>query len=131
MKNSTIWGAAVALLCAAGCFLCLQAQTTPTGSVAGFITCADGDVPARGANVELIPLDRLLPVHSANSIATPAPTTRTDFSGSYVIGSVNPGIYILNTTLGGYSDDLRLIRSVLSRYSEDNQRKLLSAFPRS
>jgi hypothetical protein len=35
----------------------------------------------------------------------------------------------VNATFDGYSDDLKLVRSVLERYSVDDQKSLLAAFP--
>jgi hypothetical protein len=120
--------ATIALLCfSVCCTIFVQAQQA-SGSVTGYITCNDGNFPARGATVELIPLGRLLPGASANSTAN-SQTTTTDFSGSYEFWSVDPGTYILNAKFDGYSDDLKLVWSALDHYSADDRRKLLASFP--
>ena len=120
--------ATIALICFSLCStVFIQAQQA-SGSLIGYITCNDGNFPARGATVELIPLGRLLSGASGNSTAN-SPTTTTDFSGSYEFWSVDPGTYILNATFEGYSDDLKLVRSLLEHYSVDDRKSLLASFP--
>lgn len=99
------------------------------GGIEGNVICADGNVPARGAKVVLIPLAKLLDPES-KARETPAPEPQpTDFSGYYVFSSVAPGIYLVNVEQDGYADDFRLVRTVLDRFTPDERRKLLSAFP--
>jgi hypothetical protein len=122
------YSATIALLyCSVCCTMLVHAQHE-SGSATGYITCNDGNFPARGATVELISLGRLLPGASANSSATSQRTT-TDFSGSYEFWSVDPGTYIVNAKFDGYGDDLRLVWSVLDHYSADDRKKLLASFP--
>jgi protocatechuate 3,4-dioxygenase beta subunit len=105
----------------------LEAQSA-TGSVTGNVLCNDGNFPARGAKVELIPLDRLLPGGSGSSASSPAEAV-TDFNGSYEIWSVNPGTYILNATLDGYSDDLNFVQIDSQHSSADDKKSLLATLP--
>lgn len=121
-------GAGIALICLSVCpAVFVQAQQAP-GAITGYVTCSDGNSPARGATVELIPVARLLLGTTGSSPANSARTT-TDFGGSYEIWTVSAGTYIVNATFDGYSDDLKLVRSVLERYSVDDQKSLLAAFP--
>jgi hypothetical protein len=80
-----------------------------SGSISGYITCGDGNFPARGATVELISVARLLSGASGSSTANSAKTI-TDFSGWYEIWTVAAGTYIVNVTFDGYSDNLKLVR---------------------
>jgi hypothetical protein len=94
------------------------------------VTCNDGSVPARGANVQLIPLASLLPGEpSGGGSSQDSPTTRSDLTGFYVLASVEPGTYIVNATMAGYEDDLTLARTTLDRYTPDQQKSMLAAFP--
>ena len=118
----------LALICISVCPAVLVRAQQASGAITGLVTCSDGNFPARGATVELIPVARLLP-GTRESSASNSATTTTDFSGSYEIYAVDPGTYIINATFDGYSDDLKLVRSVLDRYSVNDQRTLLAAFP--
>lgn len=120
--------AGIALICFSVCPAVFVRAQQVSGAITGYITCSDGNFPARGATVELIPVARLLSGASGSSTANSARTT-TDFSGSYEIGTVDAGTYIVNATFDGYSDDLKLVRAVLERYSVDDQKNLLAAFP--
>ena len=120
--------AAIALICISVCSTVFVQAQQASGTLTGYIICNDGNFPARGATVELIPLGRLLPGASSNSTAK-SPTTTTDFSGSYEFWSVDPGTYILNAKFDGYSDDLKLVWSVLDHYSVDDRKSLLASFP--
>jgi Carboxypeptidase regulatory-like domain len=99
-----------------------------SGSISGYITCGDGNFPARGATVELISVARLLSGASGSSTANSARTI-TDFSGWYEIWTVASGTYIVNVTFDGYSDNLKLVRPVLGLYSVDDQKGMLAALP--
>jgi len=118
----------IALICFSVCPAVFVRAQQASGSITGYVTCSDGNFPARGATVELVPVTRLLPGTPGSSASNSARTT-TDFSGSYEIWTVDPGTYIVNATFDGYSDDLKLVRSVLDRYSLDDQKILLAAFP--
>jgi hypothetical protein len=120
--------AGIALICLSVCSAAFVRAQQVSGAITGYITCSDGNFPARGATVELIPVARLLSGASGSSTTNSARTT-TDFSGSYEIWTVDAGTYIVNATFDGYSDDLKLVRSVLERYSVDDQKNLLAAFP--
>jgi len=120
--------AGIALFCFFVCPAVFVRAQQPSGAITGYITCSDGNFPARGATVDLIPVARLLSGASGSSTANSARTT-TDFGGSYEIWTVSAGTYIVNATFDGYSDDLKLVRSVLERYSVDDQKSLLAAFP--
>ena len=101
-----------------------------SGLVEGRVTCNDGNVPARGASVQLIPLARLLPNESSGGGSSQdSPTTSSDFTGVYSLPSVEPGTYIVNVTMAGYEDGLRLTRATLNRYTPDQQKSILAAFP--
>lgn len=100
------------------------------GSVQGRVICSDGNVPARGASVRLVPLASLLPKSGgAKTTGGQDPESDTDFNGSYVVGSVPVGTYIVDATKGGYSSDFRLVSKVLNRFTLDERRKLLANFP--
>ena len=100
------------------------------GVVEGRVTCNDGNVPARAATVQLIPLARLLPDGSVGGgSAEDSLTTHTDFSGGYSLSTVAPGAYLVNATMAGYEDNLNLVRASLSRYTPDQQKSMLAAFP--
>jgi hypothetical protein len=98
--------------------------------VEGRITCNDGNVPARGATVQLVPLASLSPNNSpGNTVPQTSPSAKSDFFGGYSLASVAPGTYIVNATMDGYEDDLKLVRTTLRRYTPDQQKSLLGALP--
>jgi len=101
-----------------------------TGSVEGHVFCSDGNVPARGADVHLIPLESLLK-QSGERKKTPLPAldSSTDFGGNYVFPSVPAGVYVVYAAKNGYSSDFPLVRKVLDRFTRDDQKKLLAEFP--
>ena len=105
----------------------LSAQPTP-GSISGNISCADGNAPARGADVELVPIGQLSSGEAATASAHSGLKTTTDFFGTYDLASVEPGVYILNAVMDGYSDDFALVRYALDRYSAEDRKKLLAPF---
>ncbi len=106
-----------------------QAQAS-TGSVAGSVLCDDGDVPARGAKVVLTPLADLFPKQAgAAPDGAEAMETTTDFSGGYEFLAVAPGTYLVAANMDGYSDDLALTRTLLPRFTPDEQKLLLGSFP--
>lgn len=100
-----------------------------SGLVEGRVTCNDGGTPARGASVQLIPLPSLLSDTSGAIPSLDFPTTTSDFSGGYSLFPVEPGIYIVDATMHGYSDDLRLVLPTLKRYTPEQQKSLLASFP--
>ncbi len=102
----------------------LSAQDS-TGSVSGTVICNDGNTPGRGAKVTLIPLEGLL---SQNAGAA-SKSTSSDFSGTYEIQSVSPGTYVVNATLDGYDDDLKLVLSILNTFTLEDKEKLFATFP--
>ena len=114
-----------------------SAQTTADSSayVEGHITCDDGGVPVRGAAVRLIPLAALLQSDNGKGSSGASgqgqewPEGTTDFSGYYRLHPVRPGMYIMDARQDGYSNDLKLVRSVLDRFTLDQQKKLLATFP--
>lgn len=100
------------------------------GLVEGRVICNDGNTPARGASVQLIPLAQILPNGSSGDGSShDSPTTSSDFNGVYSLPSVEPGLYIVNATMAGYEDDLKLARTTLKRYAPDQQKSLLAALP--
>lgn len=112
---------------AGGSMACAQGASA---LVEGRITCNDGNVPARGATVQLVPLATLVPNASSGDTASQtSPSTKSDFFGVYTLSSVAPGTYIVNATLNGYDDDLKLVRTTLKRYTPDQQKSLLGALP--
>jgi hypothetical protein len=120
----------ILLLTASTCFAEAAYAQSPSGSISGRVICDDGNVPARGAKVELIPLSRLLPnTTSAGESSQVSPSSSTDFSGFYHLPSVEAGTYIVNATAIGYNDDLKLVSAVLDRYTPDQQKSLLAIFP--
>jgi hypothetical protein len=109
-----------------------QSVYAPSSSalVEGRVTCNDGNVSGRGASVQLIPLESLLPNNSSGSSASPnSPTTKSDFNGVYSFHSIDPGTYIVNATMDDYEDDLKLLRTTLNRYTRDQQKALLGVLP--
>jgi hypothetical protein len=105
-----------------------QSPLPPAGSVEGHVICDDGNVPARGALVILLPLNELA-TKGADSKNVGGPITGTDFSGYYVFLRVDPGTYVVEASKDGYSADLELLRSVLGRFPLDQRKKLLAGFP--
>ena len=101
----------------------LSAQN-PSGSVSGAIICDDGNAPARGAKVTLIPLNQLLSRTEEGS-----KSTSTDFSGVYELRSVPAGTYVLNATMDGYDDDVKLVLSALDTFNLEDRKKLIAALP--
>ena len=101
-----------------------------TGSVEGHVFCSDGNVPARGADVHLIPLESLLKQSDgAKRMPLQAQNSSTDFDGDYVFPTVAAGSYVVYVAMNGYSSDFPLIRKVLGRFALDDQKKLLAEFP--
>lgn len=100
------------------------------GAVEGHVFCNDGNVPARGADVHLIPLDSLLKKSDdEKKVPLQAQDSSTDFGGNYVFPSVAAGTYVVYIAKNGYSSDFPLIRKVLGRFALDDQKKLLAEFP--
>src|SRR4051812_44799345 len=96
-------------------------DSTPTGTVAGTITCGDTQRPARFAGVTLIPVPDEKPVAKAMSQkekeADPVAAMKmvrdkmesatmlneqTGLDGTYSIGNVPPGDYYLSASTPGY-----------------------------
>lgn len=103
---------------------------TPTGSVQGRVICKDGDVPARYADVRLVPLASLLQQgEKARGTNQEALDSRTDFRGYYVLPSVPIGVYVVEVDEDGYGNDLHLILANLDRFTDDERKKLLANFP--
>lgn len=102
----------------------LRAQDA-TGTVSGTVVCNDGNAPGRGAKVALIPLDRLVSKKDGSG----SKSTSTDFSGIYEFGSVAPGTYVVNASLDGYNDDLKLVLSVLDFAIVEDRKRVFAAFP--
>lgn len=107
-----------------------------SGSLQGHVTCDDGGFPARGAMVELTPLSWLLTENS--NAQTPVPQSQqqlqsaaatTDFNGYYFIPSLQPGTYVINVRLPGYSLDFDYVQSVLNHFQADKQKEMLAEFP--
>jgi hypothetical protein len=99
-----------------------------TGSVEGRVICDDGGVPGRGANVRLVPLAGLPANDSRSTGNEKTADTTADFSGYYVFPTVPAGTYIVDARKSGYSADLNLVMQVLSRFSLDDQKRLLGTF---
>lgn len=109
-----------------GCGQSACAQSA-SGQVEGRVICNDGNAPARGASVQLIPLARLSQNESTDS-SQDAPTTYSDHNGVYSL-PVKPGTYIVDASMAGYADDLELARSTLDRYTPEQKKAILAAFP--
>jgi len=102
----------------------------PTGSVEGHVICADGNVPARSATVELVPLVRLLAAGDGSKATyLRSLKSRTDFNGNYALASVPVGTYVVYISEAGYSSDLPLVRKVLDQFTRKEREKLLANFP--
>jgi hypothetical protein len=102
----------------------------PTGSVEGRAICSDGNVPARSANVELVPLVRLLAAGDGSKATyLRSLKSRTDFNGNYALASVPAGTYVVYVSEPGYSSDLPLVRKVLDQFTREEREKLLANFP--
>jgi hypothetical protein len=106
-------------------FLSPVSAQDATGAVSGTVLCNDGNTPARGAKIELIPLEQLL----NQSAAVGSKSTNSDFTGTYEMRSLTPGTYIVNATLDGYDDDLKLVRSAADAFSPEDKKKLFESFP--
>ncbi|WP_158941662.1 collagen binding domain-containing protein [Granulicella sp. S190] len=105
-------------------------SATQTEIVEGHVLCNDGNVPARSADVRLIPITNLLPESdTAGTTNQPSPETTTDFDGYYMLSSVVPGTYLVDVRKDGYSDDLGFIRIVIDRLTRDQRKALLLTFP--
>lgn len=102
---------------------------TASGAASGHVLCDDGDVPARGAHVQLVPLNDLLPRGDRSRDGAQATETTTDFFGDYDLYSVAPGTYVVTAGMNGYSDDFGLTRKLLPRFNADEQKRLLALFP--
>src|ERR1700761_171573 len=108
----------------------MTTSTIQPGSIEGHVICSDGNVPARSANVRLIPITNIMAdSETAKTTNQQSPETTTDFDGYYVLPSVMPGIYIVDARKDGYSDDLGFIRTVLDRLTREQQKTLLLTFP--
>lgn len=102
----------------------------PTGSVEGRVICSDGNVPARSASVELVPLARLLAAGCGSKTTyLRSLKSRTDFNGNYALDSVPAGTYVVYVSEPGYSSDLPLVRKVLDQFTREDREKLLANFP--
>jgi hypothetical protein len=78
--------------------------------------------------VQLVGVDRLMAGKSESPGGSESATV-TDFNGQYELTSIDPGTYIVNAMLDGYSSDFELVRSVLDHYSADQRKALLAEFP--
>lgn len=101
----------------------------PTGSVQGRVICSDGNVPARGANVQLVPLVSLLQQGAGKATWKQGLGDRTSFNGNYVISEVPVGTYIVDVSKVGYGNDFGLVSAALSRFTLEERKKLLAYFP--
>lgn len=128
-----VWGVAQLRLSLIGAVLAVVAPVVvaqvPTGSVQGRVICSDGNVPARGANVELVPLAGLLQSGEAKGTGGQHQEGSADFNGNYVVSSVAVGTYIVDASKAGYSSDFGLVSAVLDRFTLDERKKLLANFP--
>jgi hypothetical protein len=105
------------------------AAQVPTGSVQGRVICSDGNVPAREANVQLVPLASLLQQSAAKAAEEQPLGDRADFDGNYVISVVPVGTYVVDASKAGYSSEFDLVSAALSRFTLDERKKLLANFP--
>lgn len=111
-------------------FLCVTAGAqTANGFANGQVLCADGNAPARRAEVEFVPVESLLPGAAATATSGSRQSAETDFHGFYEIASVPPGVYLVGASLDGYTNDLDFVGSILKRYSAEEQKKLLATLP--
>lgn len=101
----------------------------PTGSVQGRVICSDGNVPARGANVQLVPLASLLQQSEAKASGKQGLGDRTGFNGNYVVSEVPIGTYIVDVSKAGYSNDFELVSGALNRFTLEERKDLLANFP--
>lgn len=102
----------------------------PTGAVEGRVICSDGNVPARSATVELVPLVRLLAAGDGSKATyLRSLKSRTDFNGNYALASVPVGTYVVYISEAGYSSDFPLVRKVLDQFTHEEREKLLANFP--
>ena len=96
----------------------------PAGVVEGRIICNDSGLPARGAHVSLIP-----PPGKERS-RLPSFNGTSDPDGYYSFAGVPPGEYFVEVGAPGYTDDVVLVLSVWSRFSEGRQKEVLGDLPR-
>lgn len=99
------------------------------GTVEGYVTCSDGNVPARQATVRLVPLRNFLPERNVGAEeGGKSVETTTDFNGYYLLNSVAPGRYVVDVRAAGYADDLELVQTALERLSREQKETLLATF---
>lgn len=79
--------------------------------------------------MQLIRLASLFSDASGTALPLDSPTTTSDFTGNYSLLPVEPGVYVVDATMAGYADNLRLVLSTLKRYTPERQKSLLAAFP--
>ena len=127
MNRASLWLFALSFLA----FPPLLSAQDAAGSIVGNVICNDGNTPARGAKVILVPLEHLLSqTSSSEDQGAGSAEARSDFSGEYQLWSVRPGTYVVNAALDGYRDELKLALSALGNSRLEDRQRILAAFPR-
>ena len=116
---------AVGLACGARETPAAQAQATPklsTGTITGTVYCADTDLPARLAVVNL--------VQTAEYGYAVGDTATTDLDGRFVFNHVREGDYYAVAVLPGYENLMSVLtKSHLDAMTADDRKMLLAAVP--
>lgn len=120
-----ILSVAAALACAAQQAPPPQATVAPTlstGTIAGNVYCADTDLPARLATVDLI--------ESAQNAYAVADTSTTDLDGRFAFNHVPEGNYYVIAVLPGYENLMSVMtKSYLDAMAPNDRKMLLAAMP--
>src|SRR5580658_2533233 len=123
-------------LCVSGPYLTGQGAVKKvepaTGSVAGTLTCADTNAPARLAVVTLEPVPADTPAASGKkkSDARTNATVTSDLDGHFSMEKVAPGRYYVLVMLPGYLNPLvRFDLGQLDAMTEETRKELAATVP--
>ena len=129
MNRSTL---AIAIFCLAAALTCgaqdapppqaTVAPTITTGTITGTVYCADTDLPARLAAVDLI--------QTAKYGYAMQDTATTDLDGRFAFNHVQEGDYYVVTVLPGYENLMSVMsKSFLDAMTADDRKMLLAVVP--
>lgn len=99
------------------------ATANRTGSLSGFVYCADTNLPARLAEVNL--------VYYSESSYDSRMSAKTDLEGRFAVKQIPEGDYYLATVLPGYVDLLSLLtKAHLDAITAEERKKMLALTPK-